>query len=133
MLRKRPVKYGDLLLEIMDDKGAWRLEVDVPENRIGHILEAQKDLNTDSLLVKYMLATDTESDYYGTLESLSNRSVSSEAEGLVVPVYVSLKDPAPRTPTIGAEAKAKIYCGKRSLGYVMFGDVIEAIRKFVWL
>ncbi|HEY3965706.1 MAG TPA: HlyD family efflux transporter periplasmic adaptor subunit [Planctomycetaceae bacterium] len=133
MLRKRPVKRGDLLLEIMDDAHAWRLEVDLPENRIGHILEAQRVMGTEDLQVKYMLATDTESDYYGTLESLSNRSASSESEGLVVPAYVALTAPVPHAPTIGAEVTAKIYCGKRSLGYVCFGDVIEAARKFFWL
>lgn len=133
LLRKRPVKRGELLLEIMDDTHAWRLEVDVPDNRIGHILEAQYEQGTEGLRVKYMLATDTESDYFGTLETLSNRSVSSETEGVVVPVFVALGDPAPRAPTIGAEVTAKIYCGKRSLGYVWFGDVIEAARKFFWL
>ncbi|MBI3863964.1 MAG: HlyD family efflux transporter periplasmic adaptor subunit [Planctomycetia bacterium] len=133
LLRKRPVKYGELLLEVMDDTRTWRLEVDVPENRIGHILEAQSQSGSEGLRVKYMLATDTEADFYGTLETLSNRSVSSESEGVVVPVYVALVDPAPRAPTIGAEVTAKIYCGKRSLAYVWFGDVIEAARKYLWL
>jgi multidrug resistance efflux pump len=134
-LRKRPVKRGDLLLEIMDDTRDWRLEVEVPENRIGHILEAQRIAGKDDLKVKYMLATDTDHDYYGTLETLANRSVSSEAEGVVVPVYVALSEtgPVPEAPSIGAEVTAKIYCGKRSLGYVWFGDVIEAIRKYFWL
>jgi multidrug efflux pump subunit AcrA (membrane-fusion protein) len=133
LLRARPVKRGELLLEVMDTTRAWRLEVDVPENRIGHIIEAQQKLNQERLPVSYMLATATESTYDGTLESLSNRSVASESEGTVVPVYVALADPSPPAPRIGAEVKAKIDCGKASLGYVLFGDVVEFLRKYLWL
>jgi multidrug efflux pump subunit AcrA (membrane-fusion protein) len=133
LLRARPVKRGELLLEVMDPDGDWRLEVDVPENRIGHILEAQQKLNEERLPVSYMLATATESTYQGKLESLSTRSVASESEGTVVPVFVALAEPAPQAPRIGAEVKAKIDCGRASLGYVLFGDVIEFLRKWFWL
>ena len=34
---------------------------------------------------------------------------------------------------IGAEVRSKISCGKRSLGYVLFGDVIEFVRQRLWL
>jgi len=133
LLRMRPVKRGELLLEVMDRTREWRLEVDVPENRIGHILEAQQKRNDDRLPVSYMLATATESTYQGQLESLSTRSVASESEGTVVPVFVDLADPIPPLPRIGAEVKAKIDCGRASLGYVLFGDVVEFIRKYLWL
>ncbi|HEY2251563.1 MAG TPA: efflux RND transporter periplasmic adaptor subunit, partial [Planctomycetaceae bacterium] len=133
MLRLRPVKYGDLLLEVMDPTQAWRLEIDVPENRIGHILEAQHKKNLERLPVSYMLATATEATYQGELESLSTRSGASETEGTVVPVFVDLVAPSPPAPRIGAEVKAKIDCGRASLGYVLFGDVIEFLRKWFWL
>jgi len=133
LLRMRPVKRGDLLLEVMDPTQSWRLEVDVPENRIGHILEAQNERDLTRLPVSYMLATATEATYKGELESLSTRSGASESEGTVVPVYVDLVEPSPPSPRIGAEVKAKIDCGRASLGYVLFGDVIEFLRKWFWL
>ena len=34
---------------------------------------------------------------------------------------------------IGADVRAKINCGKRSLGYVLFGDVVEFVQKHLWL
>ena len=133
LLRMRPVKRGELLMEVMDPSRDWRLEVDVPENRIGHILAAQQKRNNERLPVSYMLATATESTYQGTLESLSTRSVASESEGTVVPVFVALAEPSAPSPRIGAEVKAKIDCGRASLGYVMFGDVVEFLRKWFWL
>jgi multidrug efflux pump subunit AcrA (membrane-fusion protein) len=133
MLRERPVKRGDLLLEVMDPSGPWRLELDVPENRLGHVLQAEQKQTDRRLRVRYVLATATESTYEGSLESISTRSVVSETEGSVVPLYASLVEPVPPTPRIGAEVTAKIDCGLKSLGYVLFGDVIEFIRKRFWL
>jgi multidrug efflux pump subunit AcrA (membrane-fusion protein) len=133
MLRERPVKRGDLLLEVMDPAGPWRLELDVPENRLGHVLQAEQKQTDRRLRVRYVLATATESTYEGSLESISTRSVVSETEGSVVPLYASLVEPVPPTPRIGAEVIAKIDCGRKSLGYVLFGDVVEFIRKRFWL
>ncbi len=133
MLRQRPVKRGELLLEVMDPAGPWRLELDVPENRLGHILVAQNKRADERLHVRYVLATATESTYEGSLDKISTRSVVSETEGSVVPLFATLAEPAPHDPRIGAEVIAKIDCGRRSLGYVLFGDVIEFIRKRFWL
>jgi hypothetical protein len=85
--------------------------------------------------VRYVLATATESTYDGSLDSLdsiSTRSVVSETEGSVVPVYASLGQPTPPAPRVGAEVTAKINCGPMSLGYVLFGDVVEFVRKKFW-
>lgn len=133
LLRERPVKRGELLLEVMDPGGPWRLELEVPENRLGHILEAQHQREGAQLPVSYVLATATELTYDGALESLSTRSVVSEGEGTVIEVYASLSNPTPPAPRIGAEVTAKIDCGKKSLGYVLFGDVVEFVRKRFWL
>ncbi|MGE5191136.1 MAG: HlyD family efflux transporter periplasmic adaptor subunit, partial [Deltaproteobacteria bacterium] len=133
MLRERPVKRGELLLEVMDPSGPWRLELDVPENRLGHILVAQHKHEDGRLPLRYVLATATESTYEGSLDSISTRSVISETEGSVVPLFASLAEPVPPDPRIGAEVIAKIDCGRRSLGYVLFGDVIEFVRKRFWL
>ena len=133
LLRERPVKRGELLLELMDPGGPWRLELDVPENRMGHILLAQEKHADGRLPVRYLLATATEITYDGSLDSISMRSVVSETEGAVVPLYASLSTPAPAEPRIGADVIAKIDCGRKSLGYVLFGDVIEFIRKRFWL
>jgi multidrug efflux pump subunit AcrA (membrane-fusion protein) len=132
MLRERPVKQGDLLLEVMDPAGPWRLELDVPENRLGHILQAQEKVADGRLPVRYVLATATELRYDGSLDAISTRSVVSETEGSVVPLYASPAEPAPPAPRVGAEVTAKINCGPRSLGYVLFGDVIEFVRKKFW-
>ena len=38
LLQNRPVQQGELLLEVMQDTGPWRLELEVEGSRMGHVL-----------------------------------------------------------------------------------------------
>ena len=40
----RPVQRGQVLLRVADPEGPWQLELHMPENRMGHIVEAQQAL-----------------------------------------------------------------------------------------
>jgi hypothetical protein len=133
LLRERPVRRGELLLEVMEPAEGWRLELDIPENRLGHLLEAQRSSGNTALPLRYVLATRTEETFEGTLDELGSRAVVSEEEGSVVPVFAKPGETLPPHPQIGAEVIAKINCGKKPLGYVLFGDVIEFLRKRLWL
>jgi multidrug efflux pump subunit AcrA (membrane-fusion protein) len=133
MLANRPVRRGELLLEVMDQTGAWRLELEVPEQRLGHILIGQEQLQTPNLPIEFVLATASEKTLPAQLESTATRSASSEEGGTVVEVFASLDTAELPHRRIGAEVTAKINCGQRSLGYVLFGDVLEFIRKRLWL
>ncbi len=134
-LLDRPVNRGEVLLEIKDGTGPWRLELEVEEHRMGHILRAQKKLGTKRLEVEFVLATDTPSSFYGFLEKIATRSNASEASSTsVIQVFVTVdrKELADNL-RIGAEVQAKINCGTRSLGYYLFGDVVEFVQKYFWL
>ncbi len=133
LLKNRPVRQGEILLEVMDDTGDWRLELEVEEHRMGHIIRAQEKLNNKNLPVEFILATKTEATYYGELDELGTRSQKNQELGSVVPVLVSINEADLPKRRIGAEVRAKITCGKRCLGYVLFGDVIEFLQKHFWL
>lgn len=130
----RPVARGDALLEVMDDTGKWRLELEVEENRLGHILEGQKKLETEQLPVDFVLATRPEVTYEGSVSSIATRADLAAEKGSIVEVYTKIDaDDLPNNRRrIGAEVRAKINCGKSSLGYVLFGDVIEFVQKHWW-
>tara|TARA_R110002072_G_scaffold13481_1_gene56786 strand:- start:262915 stop:264936 length:2022 start_codon:yes stop_codon:yes gene_type:complete len=135
LLLNRPVRRGEVLLEIKHDDGEWHLELDVEEKRMGHFLDAVKANNNDlSLPVEFVLATDSESKFEGKVSRVSTRANSSQEAGSVVMVFCEFeKDQLPRQPRIGAEVRAKINCGEKSLGYVLFGDVVEFVQKYFWL
>lgn len=213
LLQNRPVRRGEVLLEIKADDGLWHLELDVEEKRMGHVFDAQQEaleelrlelegmlkrdgtfadagdsltaqlqLNQDGkfelpvdavqrqelidqlrahladhpaesygdqadvlaelrarlervdLPVEFVLATDAESSFTGNLSLVDTRVNSSEEAGSVVMVFATFdKSQLPRDPRIGADVRAKISCTERSLGYVLFGDVIEFVQKYFWL
>ncbi len=133
-LLNRPIRRGETLLEVMDEHGQWRLELEVEEHRLGHIFEGQKKLHTKDLPVEYVLATRPEESYEGTVEAIATRADMAAEKGSIVEVYTKIE--AGDLPTdrrrIGADVRAKINCGKSSLGYVLFGDVIEFLQKHLW-
>ena len=135
LLKNRPVQRGELLLEIMDNPGPWQLELDVEEKRMGHILRAIDKKGDADLPVEFILATSNEVTYKGEVNDIATRANTSEESGSIVELHATFnKEKLPKDSLrIGAEVSAKIDCGKRSLFYVLFGDVVETCRRFFWL
>jgi multidrug efflux pump subunit AcrA (membrane-fusion protein) len=149
-LLDRPVRRGDRLIEVMKVDGPWRLELDAPEYRMGHLQKAviaksgstatpgqpalrQKLSEAEQLTVDYIAATDVGNRKQGKLAEIATRSNESQKEGsTIVELYVDINADDLPGRRIGAEVTAKIHCGKRSLGYVLFGDVWEFILRKVW-
>lgn len=136
LLENRPVQRGEVLLEVMDTTKDWRLELDVPDYRLGHILKAQDAFQKQDLDVEFVLGTASENRHQGKLAGISTRAVPAEQEGSVVEMFVSIspdvKKELGERLRIGAEVRGKINCGKQMLGYVMFGDVVEFIQNRLW-
>lgn len=131
-LQNRPVQRGERLLQVMDDSGPWRLELEVSEFRMGHLLTALARSTDGTLAVEYVPATSVEQTYSATLTEVASRSNHSEKEGTIVEAYARLNARDFPQRRIGAEVTAKIECGRKSLGYVLFGDLIEFLRRKFW-
>jgi len=135
LLKDRPVRRGEILLEILDDSGPWHLELSLEEHRLGHLLKAQIDQQTEDLPVEFQLATAPELTYEGSLKQIGSRTISSEEKGTILEVQAKLN--VENLPyayrRIGADVQAKINCGEKSLFYVLFGDVVEFFQKTFWL
>ncbi len=133
LLRNRPVRRGEVLMEVMDPKGTWHLELEVKDKRMGHLLRAQTIFETTALPIEYVLATDPETTYTGHLEKISSRTSINQESGNVIQVYADIDERELAELRIGAEVIAKINCGKMTLGYVLFGDAIDFVRVRLWL
>jgi biotin carboxyl carrier protein len=131
-LLHRPVRRGDLLLEIMNEDADWRLEVTVPEQRMGHLNSARHNQPGRRLKAEYVLATSPEETCHGEVELVGTRTNASAEQGSIVNVYVSVDRAEIRNCRIGAEAISKIDCGQKSLAYVLFGDAVEFIQRRLW-
>jgi GAF domain len=132
-LQNRPVQQGELLLEDMDESGPWRLELEVEGSRMGHVLRAWKANPDHKLDVEFIPATALESTFSATLDSISTHSAVSNDQSMIYEMHASTDASKVPDKWIGAEVRAKINCGPRSLGYVLFGDVVEFIRQKLWL
>ncbi|GIT31040.1 MAG: hypothetical protein Ct9H300mP1_30860 [Planctomycetaceae bacterium] len=140
-LLNRPVNRGEKLLEVMEDRNdaKWRLELQVEEHRVGHIRRHQLERKAggaedhEAVPVEFVLATASEKTYQGRLTRMSTRADASPAGGSVIELHVEPTGQALPEYRIGAEVNAKVHCGQRSLFYVLFGDVVEFIRKRLWL
>jgi len=134
LLRDRPVQRGERLLEIMDESREWRLELEVPEHRMGHLLRAMKLSGDQTLPLEYVPATAVEKTLTGKVRAseIATRANQSQDEGAIVEVYAEINEDDIPGRRIGAEVTAKVDCGKRSLFYVLFGDVVEFVQRHVW-
>jgi hypothetical protein len=137
ILRARPVHEGDELMRVADPSGSWELELRMPENRMGHITNAQKEMRED-LDVTYILALEPNVTRHGTIIEVHKSAEVRGDEGNTVLIRVKLdKDEMEQMRAEGklrqgAEVTAKVYCGKRPLGYVMLHDLFEFLQSRVW-
>ncbi|MEZ6065390.1 MAG: HlyD family efflux transporter periplasmic adaptor subunit [Planctomycetaceae bacterium] len=132
LLSDRPVSRGELLMEVMDDRGEWRLELHVPEHRMGHLLAAHAAESSGRLPVEYTPATDSRLTLKAVLADIATRVSEQGEDGSVVRVYATIDPDDLPGRRIGAEVDARILCGRKSLFYCLFGDVVEFVQRRVW-
>ncbi len=128
LLQSRPVRQGERLLEVADVEGDWQLEVEVADQNIGFINEARRSIKND-LNVEFVLATDPEVTYQGTLREVSREVRSHPDLGPSVLVTVSVpRSSVPNTHLRpGATVIPHIHCGRRPVGFVWFHELIHTI------
>ena len=98
LLDKRPVARGQVLLTVADLKGPWVVEIRVPDDEIGHVLEARRQSGED-LPVEFLLATDPETTYAGKISRISLRTETDKEHGASVLVTVAINQRRhPRPP-----------------------------------
>jgi hypothetical protein len=131
MLR-RPVDRGDKLLEIVAPGGEWRLELEIDEYRAGPIVEALAT-SSEPPAVKYVLATKANEPRWAQLKSVAAQiELSNDGQSYVLHALASTSLNDAQPTYVGAEVFAKVHAGERPLGYVLFGDVLDFIRRTVW-
>jgi hypothetical protein len=138
VLNARPVVTGQVLMTIADPEGPWEIEVLMPEKRMryldhGFATESKKDPDGKEYLdVEIILRTAPETKYYGKLyrDGVGQRAELDAEDGAVVKLRCIPNDETllqiTRRP--GVQVMADVKCGKRSVAFVCFYEVIEWIR-----
>jgi hypothetical protein len=137
-LRSRPVQSGDQLMQVADPTRRWRLEVHMPENRMGHISNAQRAEKKEDLDVSYILALQPGTTRHGKIEEVNESAEVRGDEGNTVLIYVRMDKEeleqlrAEQKLRQGAAVTAKVHCGRRPLGYVLLHDLFEFVQSLAF-
>lgn len=138
-LLNRPVQQGDPLLEIADVEGPWILEVQFPESAVTHIARAKQERGSEDLDVTFVLSSSPDKTYRGKLLEISTQAHPVEQENVVEAKIVLDEDEDLRRMIYeggklpsGLEVRAKVNCGPHPLGFVLFREVIDFIREYVF-
>ncbi|MDD4787177.1 MAG: HlyD family secretion protein, partial [Pirellulales bacterium] len=135
LLLHRPVQRGQMLMQVANPKGEWQLELRMPEKRMGHIDRYRRALKeadpSGDLQVEFVLATDPDKTYEGTVVEINDRAEVRSEEGNTVLIKVRFgpDQKLPENLRPGAEASAKIMCGYRPVGYVLLCDAIAYVQR----
>jgi hypothetical protein len=130
LLQNRPVQRGEVLVSVANLAGEWTAELQVPDNRIGYLLEAERR-HGGPLNISFELATDRGNPYHGALRQIASRTELNESNRPIVRVAMDVDTESRGVLRPGATVFAKINCGRRSIGYVWFHDLIDALRNWI--
>ena len=131
-LINRPVQRGQVLLSVADPNDEWQLELHLPEDRMGEVEQAQRDIRAGEMLpVQYILSTNPQQVHHGTVQEIHTTAEVRGEEGntILVNVRIHKDDLTPGELHAGASVTAKIHCGRATLGYCWFHDVINFFHR----
>ena len=130
LLESRPVETGQILMTVADPAGPWELELHVPDDDIGHVLDALQ-ASDGPLKMTFILATNPNITHEESVETIAmSTELDSEKQPSVL-VTAGIKQSQILRKRPGATVIARIHCGRRSLGYVWLRELIEAVQTHI--
>ena len=126
-LQSRRIRRGQRLLEIAQLDGPWHLELAVPDNRAGHVLNAlAKD--DHGLLVRFVLEDQPSQRYEGVIRNVARATQLIDGSPSVV-MEVTFEHDQRKAFRPNGTAVAKIHCGQRSILFVWLHEFYEELRR----
>ena len=128
-LTNRPVTRGQNLMTIVPPEAVWELELQMPERRLAHLFRAIKD-NDEDLKVTFGLVSNPGTEYTGKLISVDRKLDVYSDDGNAALVRVAFENAEIAEELLRTETRvtAKVHCGDRSIGYVIFHELIETVQ-----
>jgi hypothetical protein len=128
-LENRVVPEGVRLLEVADIQGPWIVEIELPIRRQGHIARAIRDTGRTDLKVSFLPAADAAKHYSGRVMEIADVVSITSDHRQVIKVRAMIDDHDISIDQVRSAVSAKIYCGQSSLGYFIFSDIRDFVKK----
>ncbi|MEQ9407795.1 MAG: hypothetical protein RIK87_08705 [Fuerstiella sp.] len=132
-LMSRPVQRGQYLLELVPDDTAWQLELTIPDHLQNYVRQRRAEAGQEPL-VRYVVRAAPEQDWTTRLSSVDN--AVQLIDGQITCRGTAVLERLPDVDLYpGASVTARINCGRRSIGFVWFRELIEFWQQFqfAWL
>lgn len=133
-LLARPVQRGQRLLEIVPDSAQWELQLDIPARLLGYVTNAHLEQREHHAApVRYLIRSAPQRDWTTQLATIQ-QAVQSENGQLVCRATAAVQELPDTDLRPGTSVTARIYCGRRALGFVLFREILDFWRqiKFAW-
>ena len=132
----RPVMVGQRVLQIADtsDDAEWELVTYLPEKDLGHFIRrhltgsGSDSLASKNIRVTYILLNEPDGRLEGKLVELQRTAELIEEQGVCYRMRVAINKDDLQQPRPGAEVIARVHCGRRPLGFVLFHDAWEWVQ-----
>jgi len=128
-LESRPVRQGQLLMQVVDPDGPWQLELRIPDRQVRHVLAAKAAAKeADRVPVRFLFRMSPKTTYSATLDDV-HLATDLDQDGelsTLGTVTLNPKDVPELRP--GSSVIAKINCGRRSVGYVWIRELLEFLQ-----
>ena len=101
----------------------------MPERRLAHLFRAVND-SDDALEVTFALVSSPGTEYTGSLISVDRKLDVYDDDGNAALVRVAFENADIADDLLLTETRvtAKVHCGDRSIGYVIFHELIETVQ-----
>jgi len=128
-LMHRPVTRGQNLMTIVNPNTEWIVELEMPERRLGHLAKAMRD-SEQPLQVTFALLSNPGTEYTGVVLDIDEKLDVHSDEGNTSLVRVQFPNEAIDPQLLRAETRvnAKVICGTRATGFVIFHEMIETVQ-----
>ena len=138
LLLQRPVSRGQGVLTLANADGPWELELYLPERRLMHVQKVAGDGTRSvptTLDVTFALSSHPGQTFHGRVVEIEQVAEVREGEGNTVLVRVAVEKQELPPLHDQTTVTAKLHCGRTSIGYAWFCDLIETVRTKVlfWL
>ena len=130
----RTVEPGQIVLSVAQPENDWELELEVPDDKIGYIAEREVELAAEksprTIQVTYILATEPDREMEGRVKEIQQTAEVRKDQDNTVLILVNIDRDSidPEQLRMGTSVSAKLDCGRRSIGFVLFHDLIAWIQ-----
>ena len=128
ILKDRPVERVESLMEVADLSGKWQLELNLPDRKIGHVIQAFKKNDGKPLDVEFILAAKPGETLKGKLVEIGKATEMLPEQGQHLKLKVTIEDQRLDIKQLRSGVNAYIDCGECSLGYSWFHPVLEFLQ-----